>query len=102
MKIECIDVMPRDNGYVVESYLVDGGTYQLIMTRKKGCFPERVGILEKDPSLPWLYWNDELNQVEVNFKGFGQISIGRAESLIANYQYAIEAAKLIKKQIHTK
>lgn len=102
MKIECIKVEQQGNGFVREVYLVDGGTYKFSMIRKEGKFPDRVGILREDPSLPWLYWEYDTESVEVDFRGFGQISIGLAESLIANYQYAIEAAKLIEKQIHTK
>lgn len=101
MKIECIDVEQKDNGFVFENYLIDNGKYQLFMYREEGKFPDRIMILKNDPSLPWLYWVDEHNQVEVEFRGFGQISIGLAESLIGKYQYAIEAAKVIEKQIHT-
>lgn len=101
MKIECIEVEQKDNGEIFENYLIDNGKYQLFMDRKRGVFPTRIGILENDRSLPWLSWNDEHNQVEIEFRGFGQLSVEGAEELIGKYQYAIEAAKVIEKQIHT-
>lgn len=97
MNIELIDTEKKANGEIVENYIIDGGAYQVILTKNEK-YITHFSIYCNRRELPRIKFDKEALKIVVYTDMPATISLDSDEEAeaLARCNYAYNVAKAIK------